>query len=119
MGYTTEFSGSFTIDPPIFSAAEMNDRLGQDWGTSEAKSKLPDSIYTRWCDWEVTADGAQLRWNGSEKSYCMEAWLELLISDVLAPAGHVLNGRVDAFGEERGDNWAMQVTDNELVIKKG
>lgn len=118
MGYTTEFAGAFTITPPIEYVDEINARLAQDWGVPAVKALLPDAIHTRWCDWEVSPDGTKLRWNGSEKSYCMEVWLALLIRDVFDPAGVVLTGVVRAQGEQRGDSWEMRIEHNQLEYKK-
>ena len=64
--------------------------------------------------WRPTEDGQTLKWDGGEKAYSMEDWLFYLLEFFFKPRGYVLNGYVDAQGEERDDQWAMQVKDNEL-----
>ena len=157
MGYTTEFSGSVAIVPPL-SAEEiaylrkfngtrrMNctqgpyyvDR-GGDFGQSNGPDVLdynhaPDGQPGLWCQWTPTDDGAAIEWDGGEKFYDSVEWMTYLIkhfigNEPLAKAhdpvafgflqGHVLNGEIDASGEERGDLWRLVVTDNEVVRQDG
>lgn len=86
-----------------------------------------------WCDLMVSEDGTALEWNGNEKSYDLAEWVEYVINHFLKPNaiakdsdmnfqflaedGHVLNGVLDASGEEAGDIWRIVVKDN-IVTKQ-
>ncbi len=88
-----------------------------------------------WCDFEPTVDGSALEWNGSEKTQCAKEWIEYLITRFLEMdavlseqslpefAGfkfnHILNGTLEAQGEEPSDRWKLIVKNNKVTIKKG
>lgn len=61
----------------------------------------------------MSQDGASIEWNGngSEKSYEMAAWMKFLIDNHVTP-NHVVNGVIDAQGEEPNDRWQIHVRDN-------
>mgnify|MGYP001587755739 FL=1 len=107
MGYTTEFSGSLTIVPPL-SAEEVtavNDFCSaRHGGDCEPHAGMPGL----WCDWEASYDGAAIRWNGNEKSCRMPEWLEYLVSHFFAPRGHTVDGRLEAHGEDPDDTWVLE-----------
>ncbi|WP_229929242.1 hypothetical protein [Kitasatospora xanthocidica] len=79
-----------------------------------------------WCKWEPTDDGAAIEWNGQEKFYGAPEWMAYLVDHFLKPGGHargeagfeaftfdhVLNGVIDAQGEEPWDTWQLTVRDN-------
>lgn len=94
-----------------------------------------------WCQWVPTDDGTALVWDGVEKFYHSREWMEYIIHTFLRPgctvykAGfrapelrpahwiyppefdhftfdHVLNGVIEAQGEEYSDRWDLVVTDN-------
>ena len=90
-----------------------------------------------WCKWEPTDDGSQIEWNQAEKFYDADAWMAYLIRTFLMPGAplaeelaspvpgryyapefshftfdHVVNGVIDAEGEEPDDVWQLIVTDN-------
>ncbi|MEU8927085.1 hypothetical protein AB0D10_40235 [Kitasatospora sp. NPDC048545] len=81
-----------------------------------------------WCKWEPTDDGAAIEWNGCEKFYDSSEWMAYLIDHFLKPGArargeagfegftfdHVLNGVIDAQGEEAWDTWQLTVRDNEV-----
>lgn len=94
-----------------------------------------------WCKWEPTDDGARIQWNQQEKFYDADDWMEYVITTFLMPeadlaeelaspvegrfyAGefahftfdHVVNGVIQAEGEEDDDVWTLAVTDNEVVV---
>lgn len=72
-----------------------------------------------WCDWVVTEDGMGLEWNGMEKFYYYEEWLEYLIENFFAPLGYILNGFVEYQGEDYGDFGTITITDNVIVMEEG
>jgi len=102
MGYTTEFRGRVSIDPPL-SAAEVSylrkfaetrrmDRANGpyyvDGGGDLGQAPEPDvRDYNTpptgqpglWCQWVPTDDGTAIRWDGSEKFYHSEEWMRYLI----------------------------------------
>jgi hypothetical protein len=90
-----------------------------------------------WYQWVPTDDGTAIEWDGGEKFYSAEEWMRYLIDTFLKPGctlehekenpvegryydrrfldftfDHVLNGRIDAQGEEIGDYWVLYVRDN-------
>jgi hypothetical protein len=86
-----------------------------------------------WCHWVSNEDGTSLEWDGGEKFYDAEEWMRYLIDHFLSPDAeardsqaartadgyfrhfqfdHVLNGVIDAQGEESDDRWRLVVTDN-------
>jgi hypothetical protein len=69
-----------------------------------------------WCQWIPTDDYEGLEWDSNEKAYCMEDWIFYIINRYLAPRGYVVNGLVNAYGEEPGDIWAIRVEDNVVRI---
>lgn len=79
-----------------------------------------------WCKWEPTEDGAAIEWNGVEKFYDATEWMQYLIDHFFRPGAHaqgrpgfdeftfdhVINGTIDAQGEEPDDTWQLIVIDN-------
>lgn len=82
-----------------------------------------------WCNWEPTEDGTAIQDSDLEASaYNPEEWMQYLIDHFLKPGAvayrtsdpqfneftfdHVLNGTIDAEGEEPGDIWRLKVRDN-------
>jgi len=72
-----------------------------------------------WCQWIVTEDGKYLEWDGGEKFYYYEEWLEYLIKNFFAPLGYVLNGDVEFQGEDYDDLGVIHVTDNMVDVEYG
>lgn len=82
-----------------------------------------------WCQWEPSEDGTRIQWNGAEKFYNSVEWMQYLIdhflrADALAKTqtvngkrfftfqDHVLNGVIEAQGEDEEDRWFLVVRDN-------
>jgi len=166
MGYTTDFSGSVTIDPPLnekeieyinkFSESRrMNRKNGPYYiGTGMCgQDDEPDIIdYNSppkgqpglWCQW-VPADfdcdddgnpisANAIEWDGNEKFYCAEEWLQYIIDHFIGKnplaklnqpeefdflQGHEVNGDIYAQGEESDDQWMMEVRDGVVKVKQG
>jgi hypothetical protein len=94
--------------------------LGQDTDQSVVEYNCPPKTQPGlWCNWMPKENGSKLGWTENEKSYNMYDWLAYLVNNYLAPRGYVLNGFVKAHGEEPGDIWAMEVTDNRMVYLAG
>jgi|SRR5277367_528930 len=95
-----------------------------------------------YCKWEPSDDGTTIQWNEQEKFDDGEEWMQFLIEEFLKPnanifttlipvingvavtdahlifeiSGHVLNGVIDAQGEEPDDRWKLVVKDNVVTV---
>ena len=103
MGYTTEFNGSFEIDPPL-SREEIDfinkfagtrrmackqgpyyvDRggfRGQDMDDDEVTdyNSPPQGQPGLWCNWIALDGGSKIEWDGGEKFYASDDWIKYLI----------------------------------------
>jgi hypothetical protein len=81
-----------------------------------------------WCEWEPTEDGTGIEWNGAEKFYDAAEWMRYLINAFLRDRAaakfsddpqfrhftfdHVVNGRIEAQGDDPDDRWTLVVVDN-------
>jgi hypothetical protein len=70
-----------------------------------------------WLQWVVTEDREGICWDGGEKFYNASGWIIYLIKNVLAPRGYVLNGIVDARGEDIYDLWHISIVDNKVSVE--
>lgn len=85
-----------------------------------------------WCQWQPTEFGDAIEWDGGEKFYNAEEWMAYIIDHFLKPGGlaegglgfedftfdHIVNGTIEAEGEEQGDVWKLVVTDNVVKVKR-
>ncbi|MCA8939875.1 MAG: hypothetical protein KDB07_08710 [Planctomycetes bacterium] len=71
-----------------------------------------------WCDWTVSEDGKQLRWNGSEKTYKYVQWLQYLIDNFFELWGRKLSGDVQWQGESSTDMGVISIKDNIITVRK-
>lgn len=145
MGYTTEFTSRVNITPPLnpqeiayliaFANTRHNKRKGGPYAVS-MDAHGPDVINDRdhdgkpgyWCNWVPTADGAGIEWNGVEKFYDADAWMQYLVDHFLMPGGHAqgrpefeqftfdhaVSGVIHAQGEDPADRWELIVEDNKV-----
>lgn len=157
MGYTTDFDGEVEISPPL-NAAEIeyinrfgstrrmkrtkgpyyanpgSDGFGQDQEADILDYNSPPTCQPGlWCQWEASADGRFIYWNGAEKFYNATAWMAYLIEHFLKPGArakssgdpqfaaftfdHIVNGTIEAQGEDAEDMWRLVVTDNKVETK--
>jgi hypothetical protein len=151
MGYTTEFTGSVAVVPPLnlseitylrkFNETRRMSRtrgpyyvggggyMGQDREEDVLDYNNPDPTQPGlWCKWMPTEGGDAIEWDGNEKFYCSEEWMVYLIDHFLklgaaaASSGeqqftgftfdHVVNGVIEAQGEDADDMWRLVVKDN-------
>lgn len=68
-----------------------------------------------WCQWEITEDGTELRWDGGEKFYNYIEWLRYYIKHFFSKWGVLLNGEIYWEGEDSEDLGKIVVKDN--VVK--
>ncbi len=106
MGYTTEFSGSITVEPPLNAeeiaylnnfagTRRMHRRSGPYYcGTGMCGQDLEDDIINYnnsgdqpglWCQWVPTEDGTAIQWDQNEKFYNSVEWMQYIIDHFLAP----------------------------------
>jgi hypothetical protein len=142
MGYTTDFDGSFSIEPALsdkdrdfliaYSDTRHLKRVGLDkkygldgeWftkgdpetegGNVEDINRTPISLPGLWCQWVPNEEGTEYLWDEGEKAYNMEDWIYYLVEFFFKPRGYTLNGTVDAQGEEGGDVWSIHIKDNNI-----
>lgn len=154
MGYSTTFDGFISIDPPLNQAEidflnkfsdtrRMHREKGPyfvdgtgDYGQGNDPDILnfngpPPGQPGLWCQWVPSADGSAIEWNGAEKFYHSESWMQYLIDHFLRPgalaaaqlpflqANHVCNGEIFACGEDPDDRWKLVVTNNDVSTKSG
>lgn len=160
MGYTTDFSGEVSITPPLnqaeisflnaFNATRRVQRTrgpyyvgdrgcgvltpGQTFdGESDVTNMnaAPEGQPGLWCQWIPTEDGTAIQWDGGEKFYESEAWMEYIIDHFLKPgciaakelpflqANHICNGEIEAQGEDPNDRWKLVVEDNVVSTRQG
>lgn len=107
MGYTTDFNGEITIDPPLnpselaflndFSGSRRMCRKngplyavpGDNYGQNQTDDVLdysePDPDQPGlWCQW-ISPDGTTIEWDGGEKFYNSEKWMKYLITHLFTP----------------------------------
>lgn len=104
MGTFGEY-GEFFVDGGGFAGQEHDASVMQ-------YNSPPPNQPGLWCQWVPTADGTGIEWDGGEKFYDSPQWLKYIITNVLKPKGYVLNGIVEAQGEDFGDRWNLEVENN-------
>ena len=67
-----------------------------------------------WCDWTYNYQDNVIEWNGSEKTYDSEEWINY-ISKILSPRGYTLRGNIYWFGEDRDDVGNINVNGSQSV----
>lgn len=107
MGYDTSFTGSVRVTPPLY----VEDiALLQSFARECHEEEGPSGSY--YCQWVPTSDGSEIKWDGEEKFYDADEWMQYIIDRFLAPAGYLVEGEIDAQGEDVGDRWRIVVRDN-------
>lgn len=91
---------------------------GQDKDESVLDNNEPSSDQPGlWCQWIIEDD--KLVWDGGEKFYNYEEWLNYLIDNFFEPLGYVLNGDIEWQGEEYDDLGTIHVVDNVVDMEYG
>ncbi len=124
MGYQTTFHGSVSVEPPL-NEAEISYLKDFSYTDHRFESNVPGY----WCQWVPTTDGTAIKWDDGEKFYDSVEWMEYIIENFLMPDGyaqgepalegftfnHVVNGIINAEGEESGDIWRLVVRNNKVT----
>jgi len=148
VGYTTDFEGSFSIDPPLNEetktflnkfnqtrrmARNVDAKYGiegefyvdgtGDYGQAHEANIIdfnrpPSTQPGLWCQWTPNENGTELIWDGGEKFYSYIDWLKYLIKNIFEPRGYTLNGAVNWYGEDREDTGVINVVDNKVTSNK-
>lgn len=109
----------------VATGGDPNRHVGcQPIATNTAPSGQPGL----WCSWVPTDDGLGIEWSGMEKFYDADEWMAYLIDNFLRPDAdanvsdddqfkhftfnHIVNGRIEAQGEDADDRWTLVVKDN-------
>lgn len=91
----------------------------------------PDDQPSLWCQWAPTDDGSAIAWDDGEKFYGADEWMKYIIDHFLKPgalaknelpflqANHVVNGTINAQGEDSDDRWQLIVRDNVVFVADG
>jgi hypothetical protein len=142
MGYTTEFDGSVSINPPLNEAEisflhdladtrRMNRtkgplyvgntaNFGQDHAADilDYNSPHPDQPGL-WLKWDVNEDGTEISWNGDEKFYDSEEWMIYLINNLFSETGraYVAQNKVVAPDERFASFTFDHVFDGEILAQ--
>jgi hypothetical protein len=117
MGYSTEFEGGFKVDRPLsFEHYGVLKMLhdDQDEVIKEYKMEAPTDAY---CQWKVQSDRQTIKWDGGEKFYDYDKWIENICM-LLETWGYKLNGTVLWQGEDMLDRGKIVVTDNSVRLVK-
>lgn len=149
MGYTTDFTGGFSLNVPLKKGIKdylvsfadtrrMKRRLGPEFGIEGEfyikgkgfkgqdddesvvdHNKPPITQPSLWCQWVPNEEGTAIVWDGGEKFYEYENWIIYIVKNFLAPNGYILNGTVSWQGEDDEDFGELVMIDNILHISKG
>lgn len=120
--------GPYYVDNAGFAGQDREDDINN-------YNRPPQGQPGLWCKWEVSEDGSDIHWSGAEKFYDAAEWMQYLIDHFLKPGAeasqmtedpqfanftfdHVVNGEIDAEGEEQGDVWKLVVKDNVVSTKR-
>lgn len=118
MGYSTDFYGRVELSRELTAseAQAIRDFAEERHGDNVRHDPQFPGF---WCNWEPTKDGRGIEWNGAEKFYDGDAWMQVVIDRFIAPAGIVANGEIRAEGESHGDVWLLRVVDNKVTRVNG
>ena len=135
MGYTTDFSGSINVVPPMseklcifltkFSDTRRMERTQGPYYVEDGNEGVtngnqpPEGQPGLWCNWVPSKCGTFIEWNEAEKFYESEEWMKYIIEHFLVPAGHICNGEIEANGEDPQDMWLLAVKDNVVSVAQG
>lgn len=69
-----------------------------------------------WCHWAPRRDGTAIAWNGREKFYDYDLWLEYLIEHFLSTWGYTIEGTIRWLGDDPEDQGTIYVAENEVFM---
>ena len=101
MGYTTDFSGKFSLNKPA------GDDLVELMSNMDDHPQGPGG----YCQWILSKDRTAIEWDGGEKFYDFITWIRL-VAKLAGEMGYSLTGKVRWSGEERQDKGEIIAADN-------
>ena len=109
MGYDTKFQGTLKIEPAL--PLHLERKL-----SAFSRERHDNSFPSIYCQWVPSGSGL-LKWDGKEKFYEYEKWIEFLIDNFLKPNGHVLNGHIFYRGDKFEDAGVIEVENNHVTVR--
>ncbi len=125
MGYTTYFSGEWDLNKKLDDVThKLLDKLNEEDtrqvdNSTQHLLKEGEAFPGYWCGWVPDEDGETILWDGGEKFYDYEEWIQWIITKVLDPRGYVLNGKVYWSGEEDDDVGIIKIENNIVLATPG
>lgn len=113
MGYSTTFTGQLSLSRTL-SIDEA--RTLTEFSEERHDDATGPGI---WCDFAPNTAGDAIIWNGAEKTYDAQAWVQYLIGTFLNRWDITVNGALVASGERQGDVWQLVVEDSEVSRRNG
>lgn len=104
------FNGNLGVDGEYF--------IGGDDDSIMDYNCAPKTQPGLWCQWIIN-DCGELEWDGGEKFYNYDEWLQYLIDNFFAPSGYILDGNIEFQGEDRDDFGTINVKDNVVNVEYG
>lgn len=137
IGFLEDFRSSRRMNRtkgPLFVKGDGGFGQGHDEDILDYNSPHPDQPGL-WCQW-FSEGGADIEWDGGEKFYNAAEWMEYLVTNLFAPSArgyiadhidederlryftcdHVINGEIEAQGEDHGDRWTLVVRNNQVRV---
>ena len=123
MGYTTKFTGKFMLNKPMsLSHAALIEKVNRDEIMAADWPDLPgDAGRTQpkgYFQWTVSKDRRSIEWDGSEKFYYYDEWLQWLVDKFLTPWGYSISGEVAYQGETTNDLGILKIVGGKVVKQK-
>ncbi|QRG65954.1 hypothetical protein [Brevibacillus choshinensis] len=115
LGYGT--AESLGIDGELYvePAGKTNDYCPSIINQNEPPGRQP-GIFLQWIP---TEDRKRIIWDRGIKFYNADEWIMYLIDNILSPRGYIVNGIVNAQGEDEEDKWRIEVKENTVDIIEG
>lgn len=126
---------------PYFVSGSGSFGQGIDPDVLDEGRRHPPEQPGKWCQWVPSDDGTRIEWDQGEKFYDADHWMAYLIDTFFKPGAtvareladpipdrdypeqfahftfdHLINGTIEAVGEEEGDSWRLEVRDNVVYV---
>lgn len=141
MGYTTDFMGSISVEPPLNeSEISFLQDLSQTRRMGRVKGPLyvggetaagggyskdihdynepPEDQPSLWLQWVPTEDGTAIEWDGNEKFYYSEEWMTYIIDNLFASSARDYVSRHHT-GDKRLNDFTFNHVFNGSIIAQG
>jgi len=113
MGYSTRFTGRFDFDKPLPLGVIESMRKLQGVDTRDLSGAAYPGMF---CQWILTNDLMGVKWDGEEKFYQWEEWLNWLVRNFFLPNAVNITGRVAFQGEDIEDAGYIEVLEGNRVV---